>query len=109
MKNILSYNDFVKIMEQWQQLGEYEEELNNIHRKFGGEGYVILPNCVNSLVKTLATMFNDDGEWIDYFVYELNFGKKYVDGMITDKNGGHIILKTPGDLYDLLVKEMFKQ
>lgn len=41
---------------------------------------------------------------IDYFCYELDFGKKWTPGCV--KIGDEdVCLKTPEDLYDLLVRE----
>lgn len=44
----------------------------------------------------------DKDEWIEYFCFELNFGKKWEPGLIRDDNGLDIVLQTPEDLYDLL-------
>ena len=51
-------------------------------------------------------MFNDKSEIIDYWVYDLDYGKKYKDGCITEADNTNIILKTSEDLYDYLIKEM---
>ena len=48
----------------------------------------------------------DKDEWIDYFCFELDFGKKWKEGVITEKDGTDIILKTPEDLYNLLEKQI---
>ena len=47
----------------------------------------------------------DKDEWIDYFCFELDFGKKWKEGVITEKDGTDIILKTAEDLYNLLEKQ----
>jgi hypothetical protein len=46
----------------------------------------------------------DDCNWIEYFVYELNFGKKWKENcvMINNKN---FDLKTSSDLWNLLTKK----
>lgn len=61
------------------------------------------------LVDLLKIVMNDlESDWIDYFMYELDFGKRYVEGCITEADGTSIKLATPEDLYDLLVKEFNK-
>ena len=54
------------------------------------------------LIKILKAE-TDDTDWIEYFIYELDFGEKYEDGSITE-NGKNIKLKTPEDLWELLNK-----
>jgi hypothetical protein len=57
------------------------------------------------LLKRLTNDVNDEGNeysWIEYFIYELDFGKKYEEGKVTSY-GDNIRLKTSSDLYALLV------
>ncbi len=41
---------------------------------------------------------------LSYYVYELNFGKKYEPGCVTEENGDICPLSTPDELYDDLCK-----
>ena len=45
---------------------------------------------------------NHKDSWIDYFIYELDFGKKWTKGSITDK-GVSIKMRDAGELYDYLI------
>jgi len=55
------------------------------------------------LIKTLEHIFNDEeNKWIDYFIYELDFGKEYKTNSVIDKNGNEIKLSNPKELYELL-------
>ena len=47
----------------------------------------------------------DKNEWISYFVYELDFGKDYEYGSVTQEIDGQICnvdISTPEKLYNLL-------
>jgi len=44
------------------------------------------------------------GSDIEYFMYELDYGKKWKTGMITDKDGNDIDFSTAEKLYDYLTK-----
>ena len=59
---------------------------------------------LNSLIELLKIEFNDDEDWIEYFIWELDFGKKYKDGMITNKNNEIIDLSNVENLYKFLNK-----
>lgn len=55
--------------------------------------------------KMLAELTYDSSDWISYYIYELNWGESWKEGMVTDKNGKDIPLKTTKDLYNLLLEE----
>lgn len=98
------------------------ESINELQRQFeidkkcSDAFSVILPNdfvsnynnspVINQLLKILKIEFNDDirDSWIDYFVYELEFGTKYYDGMITEKNGDIVKMSNAEELYEYLIK-----
>ena len=56
----------------------------------------------STVVFLLKKMLHDEYEYIDYFIYELDYGHKYEAGMITDENGQDIDIHTPELLYDFI-------
>lgn len=56
----------------------------------------------SSVVFLLKRIMHDQYEYIDYFIYELDYGRKYEAGMITDENGQDIDIHTPELLYDFI-------
>ena len=62
----------------------------------------------SQMVKVLAASFDYDDDiirdWIEYYCYELDFGRKHKIGDVTF-NGVPIPLGTPEELYDMLFKE----
>lgn len=60
------------------------------------------------MLKVLAAAFDYDDDviedWISYYCYELDFGRKHKLGDVTFK-GVPIPLGTPEELYDMLFKE----
>jgi hypothetical protein len=61
----------------------------------------------NALFEVLADAMGDKDNWIEYFLWELDFGAKNRSGKLkaTDKDGNNIPLGTPEDLWELLNKE----
>lgn len=55
------------------------------------------------VLELLAKMFDDESGWIEYFCFELNYGRDWTPNMITDKNGEDIRLDSAERLYDMLV------
>lgn len=105
--NIFTFEEFEEVMLEWESVRRQQDEINSVLRKLGC-GSLIMPDCSYALEKTLERMFNDEEIMsnIEYFVYELDFGKNYVDGMIKDCDGNNIKMSTIRDLYDSLIKEM---
>ncbi len=93
----------------------YQIEYQYIHDKKCSDAFkTILPNdyisqydnhrLQNQLIKILKIATNDNQEhsWIDYYIYELEFGNKWKPGNVEIKNKS-VRLKTPSDLWDLLM------
>ncbi len=47
-----------------------------------------------------------DGNEIEYFIYDLNFGKDYNEGCLTEMDGTPIDISTAEKLYDYIVSEV---
>ena len=58
----------------------------------------------NALNKILKESMKDEYDWIDYFMYELDFGEKYYDGCVLDRDKSIINLSTAENLYEFLIK-----
>lgn len=56
------------------------------------------------VVKLLEKLMHDTFGNISYFIYELDYGREYQEGCISDKNG-NIDISTLEKLYDFLMLE----
>ena len=61
----------------------------------------------NQLLKILQIAFDDlhKESWIEYFIWELDFGKKYKHGCASNADGSNINLSSAGKLWEFLIKE----
>jgi hypothetical protein len=76
MNNILSKEDFIDVMKHLEKLDSYQQELNDVHSKYGADGCLFPFDGTPDIIILLETMFCDKGEWIDYYCYQLDFGHK---------------------------------
>lgn len=53
----------------------------------------------------LCKVMDDKNKWLDYFVFELDFLRKYYPGCITNNNGEIIDVNDWYKVYDFLIKE----
>jgi len=100
---------FVKIIDQLEKQNLYDI---SYCRKLGE---ILHPHIepydnqliIGSLIKIIQQAFNDDhiDSWIEYFCWELEFGKRYEDGFATNQDGSKIDLSDSGKLYDFLVEK----
>lgn len=83
---------------------------NAIQTVFEDANYALYNNSFlyNSIVKFLVEAMNDRHEWIEYFIHELDYGRKYTDGTIKEKDGSSIRMSTAEELYDFLVGQKLK-
>lgn len=102
---MLTKEKFIKMINEFKVL---EEDIKNVHialqkldPDFGG----FYLSRVNTLIVNLfKEAMNDKYDYINYFIYELEYGKKWKKGMIIEENKKKDIkLQTSGDLYDYIV------
>ena len=106
IKETITRDFFIEIMKNVQKTYKYQEGLNDYFAKNGADGYVYQPDCIDTTIKILHKLFSekDMNEWISYFCFELDFVKKYKDGLVKDEFGKNIPLATFDDLYTLLTE-----
>jgi hypothetical protein len=104
---MINKQDFINVIADIEKVYRYHENVNDFLRKNNVEGYIFQPDCSSTVIMLLHIMFgeNDKNDWINYFCNEIDFGHKWVSGMIKDKDGSDIKLKNSGDLYDLLLQQ----
>ena len=98
---------FVETIEALEKQHRHDQKCSEAFR-------VILPNdyisnyknhyLQNQLVKLLQIALKDNHKhsWIEYYMWELDFGKKYKDGCAIRKNKTNIDLSNPSSLFDYL-------
>jgi hypothetical protein len=107
---IITKEIFIEILLNIQNQSNHDDKCNEAFKiilpdTFGG--YYNNSFLHSSLLYLLKIAFNDNHKdsWIDYFIYELDFGSKYKNGCVTNKDGSNIDLSTSEKLYDFLINE----
>lgn len=83
----------------------FQDNIYSAFLKLDGEYYRDTPS-VDMMIMLLDKIFCDNSDYplIDYWIYELDFGKNWKPGIVTN-NGVDVKLETASDLYDVLVKQ----
>lgn len=101
----ITFEIFKKAMEAVIDNWRMQEELNQVYNKYkrGVEVYDFVLEDV--IVKLLEEILCDkETSWISYWLYELDCGKDYRPGSVTEADGTLIPLESLEDLWNLLVR-----
>ena len=111
----LDKSEFVRIISRLRESYELVDKVNELFRNSrdnvesdfcNGAGLQISHESI--VVNLLEKIMRDHWEDISYFIYELDYGKKYRPGMVKGPDGD-IDLSTLEALYDYLVREYFEE
>ena len=104
---MIEFDKFERYLLELKQLETIESKINDalseLSPDFGGFSMLRATELILELLKDVT---NDNVDWISYYIYELNWGKDWKEGTVTDtKTGKDIRLETIRDLYNLMVEE----
>lgn len=103
--------DSIKIIEKQlkldHQLADYAAKLfpaaekHNLHP----QNHLLHNQIIIILQELMGDVYNDDvsNSWIDYYINELDFGRKFIPGMVKYENE-NIQLSSAEDLYNFLIR-----
>lgn len=101
----ITYEDFERHITALKELAEIESGINSLLNKYKvareNEAKIHFPTLETNVVELLKTITNDTDEWIDYWIYELDFGDRDNGNRVTI-DSKPILLKTVRELWDLL-------
>ena len=105
---LLSKEDFAKYLDKLRDADDLCDKIDKLMRESRENidndfmnGSSLQINHKDIVIELLSKLMHDEGD-IDYFVYELNYGREYEHGMITDTDGTDVDFSTSEKLYDYL-------
>lgn len=107
---LISKEKFIKIMNEFKKLVDSSHMLSDALANydnctdFGGFSNMRAESIIVDLLNILVQDFPDDyvGSTIDFFIYDLNWGKDWTEDSICEADGTPIRLSTFEELYDYL-------
>ncbi len=100
---------FIETMDAIQKQVKYDDHFaETIESLFPDASIVRYDNHLinNQIIKLLQLAFMDNHphSWIEYFMFDLEFGSAYYPGVATEKDGKEIDLSDASHLYDFLLE-----
>lgn len=90
------------------ELKQLDEDIEGVHKAlkkldsdFGG---FYIGRLSTLIIGLLEASTNDTDSFLSYWIYELDWGKKWKKGTVTSKEGKDIKLKTMDDLYNYIIE-----
>lgn len=109
---MLSKKEFVEIINELKEVNDFVDETNEKARTLKDAIRSDFFNAMslsisheNTVLKLLEKIF-EDRDIIGWWLYELDYGRKYKKGCIQDSNGKNIDVSTAEKLYDYLIEEV---
>lgn len=105
---MLSKKVFCEAIRSYQEAMEYIQSLEDVGISFDYNSPVL--EAIEMGIKVLrAAMGEDEDGWIDYFVYETEFGAEWDDDSVRIDDEPVAAIKTPEALYDFLCQLYAKE
>ena len=96
-------NDIKALIDLQNKIDDFRYEYNKSDIKYEFEFY--FPTGIDNIIQLLSLLTNDKNEWIAYWIYELDFGRKADELKCTDKDNNIIPMNTIEDLWAILHSE----
>ena len=103
---------FVKILAELEAGEDLQRKVANAVRQYNSlikcdypEPFGLVISHSFAVIDLLAEIMSDDAGDIEYFCYDLEFGRKYTQGCITEPDGTEIDFSSSEKLYDYLTRE----
>lgn len=105
----ITRDEFVSIIDRLREASDLVDEVDELFRNSRESIENDFCNAASLqishesvVVNLLKKLMNDKHEWIEYFIYELDYGRSYEPGMISESDGTNIDLSTAEKLYSYL-------
>lgn len=106
---MISKEEFIEIIDKLRKVNDFVDETNTKAKELDDAIISDFFNATslsisheNIVVRLLENMFNDK-EFLTWWLYELDYGRKYEDGCVTEGDKA-IDISDAGKLYDYLIK-----
>lgn len=96
---MISLQEFKALLSKVDESGRKLDEISEV---LGGADKLCEAACTDEVIRLLEIILDDRDGDISYWVWELDFGRKWKPGCVTDSDGTDIKLETAEDLYRYL-------
>lgn len=97
---------FEKFAEYIAAIEASNKKVDEIYSALGGGEEIFKCTCCDTAIELLSSLMEDSAnEWIDYWMYEQDFGRKWTTNTASYADGTPIMCRNVRELYDFLASE----
>lgn len=100
------FEEFEKLILAMQENDRKHDQLNTALSEVCIDSILYFPTLKQEILDYLNYAFGDKNDWIGYYICELDYGKEWEPGFVTDQDGSDIKLQTIEELYALLLDNL---
>lgn len=98
----MTKKNFKQYMNRLLELKHIQDELNDVLKKIDPDfNFICLSKHEDLIVDLIQECMNDEADWVQYWLYELDEGKRAKKDSVRVK-GKNVPIKTLDDLYNLI-------
>lgn len=103
--DMITYQEFERYINDIKEYNDLISELNDVCIKHNRNFECLFADSLLcDVISLLEQLTNDKSQWISYWIFELNFGTSYQQGMVLqDKQD--VPLKTIKDLWNIITQK----
>ena len=106
MPNKMDFEQFERFMTEYLALLDDEEAASAALKKLDPDfNYLGFGRHSQLILEALKAAMGDKYDYISYWLYDLDRGKKWHKGSVTEKDGSDIPLKTLRQLFDHIITQ----
>lgn len=106
MKETIIYEEFERYIDSIQMVLDVENSLmaisSDVRIKSKSEFTLYYPSLISEVIELLGKAVGDKYDWINYYVFELDFGKQGDILQVKNSAGNIIPLRTTKDLWNII-------
>ncbi|MBQ2349142.1 MAG: hypothetical protein II388_12375 [Clostridia bacterium] len=108
MPEVITYKEFDRYINSIRATMELSDKIDELamcfNRTNASEFRICFPSLISETIELLEKLVSDEDHWIDYYIFELSFGKWNDTMNVEDADGNTIPLKTTKDLWNIIHK-----
>ena len=101
----MSKESFIRSINKMKECDRKIQNIEKVLMENCDDAIFCPPSLETEMIQMLKDLFHDESSWIEYYIFDLDFGEKWEEGMITE-TGKSVSMRTPEELYDILIQNL---
>ena len=102
---MISKEQFVEAINAMRRITDYQNDKNSLYKKYCADGFIIEPDNNDVIIKLIKLLIPEERfDVVKDFCFSKNYGRGKSNQIFFDEDGQGVIISSPEELYDYVVK-----